>query len=310
MDKSSRRKWLAGTGAMVALAGVEWWSLRGNFDNWRAVGETHPHADYQQQKANLDRIDKNYRGLLHFGHSTHLLAMGGWQWLTDPWFYDPAFGALSHRVGPVVPAHEVGKLNVILISHDHPDHADPKALDRLDKRAKVLVSTKELAAKIKAMGFQEVFVLQPWEHMALGDCKVSAVPAEHDTYEIGYVIEHGTSKMYFAGDTRLHPAMNEIGERFQPEIAILPVDGTRVRGEALYVMTPQDATKAAKILGSRWVIPSHAEAEFSDPLVKHVMATTVENAASVFCTQVKAQLPGVKTTVPRVGELISFSLSC
>src|SRR5262249_19572869 len=195
------------------------------------------------------------RGIVHVGHSTHLLSIGGLRFLTDPWFYDPAFGALSHEIVPAVLPSQIGRLDAILITHDHADHADLRAIDEMDKRAVVLVSTSDLAARVKARGFSDVTPLAAWEERKLGDVVVTAVPGLHDIYEIGFVLRGGGTSVYFAGDTRLHPDLPAIAERLKPAAAILPLDGTRLTRGALPVITPQEAGPAARPLGGSSVLP-------------------------------------------------------
>ena len=233
--------------------------------------------------------------------------------LTDPWFYDPAFGALSHEVVPAVAPSELGPLNAILVTHDHADHADLRAMDEMDKRAAVIVATSDLAARVRACGFSDVSVLAPWEERRLGEVTITAVPGLHDIYEIGFVMrahERGHERghdqtVYFAGDSQLHPDIPAIAERFRPDVAILPVDGTRIAGAALHVMTPDDAVTAARALGSKLVMPSHAEAYFSDPLAGHLLASMVPHASPRFAEAMAKALPSVACRVPEPGELVA-----
>src|SRR5262249_54216338 len=108
--------------------------------------------------------------------------------------------------------------------------------------------------------------------------------------------------VYFAGDTRLFDGIREIAERARPTLAILPVDGTRITGGALHVMTPDDAIAAAHILGARTFVPSHAEARFSDPLAGACLASTVAGAAGIFSA--KARAAGLSCVVPAAGDLV------
>lgn len=78
-------------------------------------------------------------------------------------------------------------------------------------------------------------MLAPWEKRRVGAATIHAVPALHDVYEVGYVIPGADRCVCFAGDTRSHPDLPAIAERFSPDVAILPVDGTRVAGSALAV---------------------------------------------------------------------------
>lgn len=302
-----RRGLLAG--AAVAFGGaafVEYESFRGRFDHRKSAGASGT-ARYAASLEALDRAGPEgiARGsVVHVGHSTHLLCVGGLRLLTDPWFYDPAFGALTHEVPPAVRPIDVGRLDVILVTHDHADHADARAMDQMDKRAIVLVATGDLAARVRGLGYREVTVLAPWEERRIGDVTVTAVPGLHDIYEIGFVVKGGGISMYFAGDSRLHPDLAAIAERFSPDVAILSCDGTRITGDELHVMTPEDAVVAARTLKSKVVLPSHAEAIFSDPIAAHVLASAVPRARFTFAEAMGRALPGVRCVVPEAGELV------
>jgi L-ascorbate metabolism protein UlaG (beta-lactamase superfamily) len=305
--KISRRGLAVGGALGVGALLLEWGSLRGYFDHRSSAGV----ADGATQRF-LDSLRTNRDGVIHVGHSTHLIVVEGMRILTDPWFYDPAFGALSHEVKPAVVPSQIGSLDLILITHDHADHADLRAIDEMDKRAIVICSTNDLAARVKKRGFTDVSVLAPWQERKINDAKsvtITAVPAQHDIYEVGYVITSPSRSIYFAGDTRLHPDMPAIAERFHPDVAILPCDGTRITGGALHVMTPDDATTAAKTLGAKLklVLPSHAEAYFSDPIAGHILASTIDRARFIFQDRMAKELPNVSCKVPAPGEIVSFS---
>lgn len=305
----SRRGILAGGAALLGTAAfVEHESFEGRFDHRRAAGASGERR-YGDSMAALDRGGAGgvaRASIVHVGHSTHMLCIGGLRLLTDPWFYDPAFGALAHELPPAVLARDIGRLDVILVTHDHADHADARAMDEMDKRSLVIVATDALAARARNLGYREVLVLAPWEAHRLGEVTITAVPGLHDIYEIGFVVQGGGTSVYFAGDSRLHPALPEIAERFRPEVSILSCDGTRLAGGALHVMTPEDAVTAARTLGSKLVLPSHAEAVFSDPIAAHVLASTVARARFVFGEQMARALPGVRCVVPVPGELVAI----
>jgi L-ascorbate metabolism protein UlaG (beta-lactamase superfamily) len=301
---SSPMRGACGAGTSTSSA-LEVASFRGQFDH-RREGPSHGagRARFAESLRRLEQPGVADGAVVHVGHSTHLVAVAGARLLTDPWFYDPAFGALSHLAGPAVPPEETGRLDAVLVSHDHADHLDPRAADRLDKRAVAVVATSALAARMRALGFAGATVLAPWETLEVAGARVTAVPGEHDIYEIGFVVQGAGRAVYFAGDTRLFDGLCRIAERLAPTFAILPVDGTRLTGAPLHVMTPGDAVEAARTLGVRAAMPSHAEAAFCDPIAAHVLASTVEGAPAKFAAAMGTDLPHVACHVPAPGELV------
>ena len=90
----------------------------------------------------------------------------------------------------------------------------------------------------------------------------------------GWVLEFedGTT-VYHSGDTDVFGDMQLIGERFDPEIAVLPIGGH-------YTMGPRDAGRAAALVDAVVVIPVHyatfpALAGTPDQLRDHTGATVV-----------------------------------
>src|SRR5262249_36048796 len=152
--------------------------------------------------------------VIHVGHSTHLLSVGGARLLTDPWFLDPAFGAMTHAAQPATRPEGVGSLDAVLVSHEHHDHFDPVAADRLDKSAFALVGSTYVASLMRGLGFLQVALLRPWETVTIKGAQVTAVPGLHDVLEIGFIVQAAGRCVYFAGDTRLHDDFPAIAERF------------------------------------------------------------------------------------------------
>ncbi len=311
MRPLARRALLVGA-ASLGIGALEYGSLSGRFDHRRRPG-SQDHASALRYAAALAELEADATAaagsIVQVGHSTHLIAVGAARMLTDPWFGDPAFGAMSHTSGPATSPDEIGRLDAILVSHDHADHLDPPAVDRLDKRALALVGTDAIAARMKGLGFSRTEVLTPWATIDVGGARVTAVPAEHDIYEIGFVVEGAGHRVYFAGDTRLFDGIDEIAERLAPTMAILPVDGTRLIGGDLHVMTPDDAVQAVRKLKVPAAMPSHADAEFTDPLVDYVLASTVADAPAKFASAMASALPAVRCHLPRAGELLRLSPS-
>ena len=286
MRRIGRRGFLtavAAGGAVAAGAALELRSLRGEYDHRDAQQPTAQRA-FARALQQLER-DLHAPALLHVGHSTHVLALGGKKLLTDPWFHDPAHGGMRHARGPAARADQLGQLDAVLITHEHPDHADPRALDQLDKRAHCIVGTKNLVALCKRLGFTSVTQLRPGETLSLAPLAITATPAVHDIPEVGFAISrYGGPSIYFAGDTAMQAsAFEAIKERHAPAAAILPIDGTRLRGDRRWVMTAEEAARAAKLLGTRVAIASHADTVFTDWLLQ-LWASVDDHATHRFTT--------------------------
>ncbi len=305
--KWSRREVLkAGLGVAAGAAALETLSYTGAFDN-RYLAHVDPaHASTIAERLfALDGLEAG--GVLHIAQSTHLIQLGGLRVLTDPWFFDPAFGAFKHPEPLLVAPQVLGELDVIVITHDHPDPADRPALDRFDKNALVIVGVASLVPELRALGYTQVEHVPLDGDVTLGTLNVTGVRALHDVPETGYVITSADTSIYFAGDTATHAGFDAIAERWSLSLAILPIDGTRVRGQARLVMDPRDAAEATARLKPRQVMSSHADALYADPIAQHLLSERAPRPHATFRAWVKQHAPGVKCVTPVPGQLVTLS---
>ncbi len=195
--------------------------------------------------------------------STLLLELGTLRLLTDPWF------GMCMRVLPVfrrpgMEARHVGALDAVLVSHLHPDHYDEAALAELNPPPRRVVLPPGALAATGATRASTWSELGPGESLnAPADgLRIHAVPGPHTgppPDEVNYVIDFARwGRVFFGGDARFDATvLRQIAQSFGPmDLALLPVGGTRIFGSRT-VMNPEDAWRAADILGARRVIPIH-----------------------------------------------------
>jgi L-ascorbate metabolism protein UlaG (beta-lactamase superfamily) len=158
------------------------------------------------------------------GHATALVSMGGVRVLTDP-FLRPRLGPLE-RHGPLPEVRDVENVDVVVISHGHPDHFDPASLAAIPGRPLVIVP-RGLAALARHAVAGDVLELAAEESATVGALTVRAFPARHwiaprapRAQPIGYLLE-GDVVVYFAGDTGRFDDMRSL--RNAVDLALLPV---------------------------------------------------------------------------------------
>ena len=145
--------------------------------------------------------------------------------------------------------------DVILVSHDHYDHLSVEDVVRVSGPRTVVIANPSAAAKLKGAR-----VIRAGETITVGEVKVEAVAAYNlskfrspgnpfhprQAQHNGYIVTVGGERLYHAGDTDHIPEMSGI----QCDVALLPVSGT-------YVMTAEEATKAAAAIRPRVAVPMH-----------------------------------------------------
>ncbi len=214
----------------------------------------------------------NELSMTYIGGPTALIEIGGLRFLTDPTF-DPAggvYGNLTKTMGPAIGADSLGRVDAVLLSHDHhADNLDNSGREFLKHAGKVLTTT-EGAGRLggNAVG------LAPWEQFEVngeadGSVIVTATPARHGPSHmdrgpvIGFVLSIPGHKraVYVSGDTVWYEGAAEIAQKYNIGVAILFMGAARVAqvGPWALTMTAEDGVAAAKSLPDATIVPLHYE---------------------------------------------------
>ena len=216
----------------------------------------------------------------YVGGPTALIEIGGLRLLTDPVF-DPPGGKYSFGLGtgseklagPAVAADALGRIDAVLLSHDH--HADnlDAAGRALLPSAGTVVTTTSGARRLggNALG------LAPWASTVLAspeglEVKVTATPARHGPPlshplvgdVIGFMLEWDGQRdgaFWISGDTVYYRGVIEVGQRFDVGTALIHMGGVRfaISGPARYTMNAKEAARVASELGLKTLLPIHYE---------------------------------------------------
>jgi L-ascorbate metabolism protein UlaG (beta-lactamase superfamily) len=168
------------------------------------------------------------------------------------------FGGKVIHVDPVGQYADYGKLpkaDLILITHEHRDHLDLKAVEILRKPDTQVVLTQ--AAADQAPGGT---VMKNGEVKTAAGLVIEAVPAYNLVHQResgepfhpkgrgnGYVITFGDKRVYVAGDTENTPEMKALK---YIDIAFLPMN-------LPYTMTPEMVADAARAFKPKILYPYH-----------------------------------------------------
>ena len=158
------------------------------------------------------------------GHATVLIEVGGRRILTDP-FLRHRLGPLQ-RHGPVPDPAALGPIDLVLISHGHPDHYDRASLRSLRGLPTVIVP-RGLGTSVRRTVTGDVVEMAAGERWTTGPVAIEAVPARHwiapgapRAMPLGYLLDVGR-RIWFAGDTGRYPAMQALAGMV--DVALLPV---------------------------------------------------------------------------------------
>lgn len=218
--------------------------------------------------------------LTHIGGPTVLIEVGGWRLLTDPTFDPPGqdyrfgWGTGSRKLtGPSAVPSDLGRIDAVLLSHDHhDDNLDPAGRAMLPSAGSVLTTV----SGAKRLG-GNAHGLEPWastsfEAPGKPRIEITATPCRHGPPlsrpivgdVVGFALqwegqEHGA--LWISGDTVLYPGVREVAERLKVGTAILHLGGVRfpISGPARYTMTAKEAVELCGLLQPHTAIPIHYE---------------------------------------------------
>jgi L-ascorbate metabolism protein UlaG (beta-lactamase superfamily) len=156
----------------------------------------------------------------------------------------------------------VEKADLILVTHGHGDHLGDTLAIAEKTKAKI-VAIFELGRYLTKKGAKNVTGMNKGGTYTYQGVSITMVHALHSSSvtegdEIiyagdpaGFIIrfENGFT-LYHAGDTAVFSDMKILGDIYRPELSLLPIGSH-------FTMDPREATYAAKLLGSKYIIPLH-----------------------------------------------------
>jgi len=218
--------------------------------------------------------------LTHIGGPTALIEIGDWRLLTDPTFDAPGrtyrfgWGTSSRKTaGPALQPDELGRIDAVLLSHDHHGDNLDDAGRALLPSAGAIVTTVPGARRLggAARGLEE-WGSTRLEAPGRPAIEVTATPCRHGPplsrplagHVIGFALGwdgQDDGVLWISGDTVLYEGVRELAERLDVDIALVHLGGVRfpITGPVRYSMTAHDAVELIGLVRPRTAIPIHYE---------------------------------------------------
>jgi L-ascorbate metabolism protein UlaG (beta-lactamase superfamily) len=215
--------------------------------------------------------------LTYVGGPTALIECGGARLLTDPTFdpagseYATALYTLCKTRAPAIGPDALGRIDAVLLSHDHHFDNLDRAGRALLREAGVVITTEAGAERLGAPAVG----LAPWQAIDVSGTngqtvRITATPARHgpDGGDRGPVIgflmaaaEQPDAGIYVSGDTVWYEGVEQVARRARVRCAILFLGAARVRavGPAHLTFTAEEAVQAARTFGDALIVPLHFE---------------------------------------------------
>ena len=176
------------------------------------------------------------------GHGSLMMTFGGKTIHIDPY-------------GEVADYASLPKADLVLVTHEHFDHLDPKALQAILKPDTTVVASKFCAGKLP-----KALIMANGDTRTVLGLPIQAVPAYNIAHKRpdgnpfhpkgsgnGYIVTFGDKRVYIAGDTENTPEMKELK---MIDVAFLPMN-------LPYTMTPEMVADAARAFRPKILYPYH-----------------------------------------------------
>ena len=246
---------------------------------WRFQGKRAHWPSHVPARSGLRPL-KHVDGLriTSIGHSSLLIQVAALNLLLDPVWANRAspsrFVGPRHHNPPAVAFEDLPPIHAILVTHNHYDHLDTVAIERLwrDHRPRIITPFGNDAIIRSSVSQAKVETGDWWQGFTLSDhIRATIVPSYHWSARGlgdrrmalwgGFVLETPLGLIYCAGDTAYRDGVifRAIRERFgSPAVAILPIGAYAPRWfmQSQHA-DPEEAVQIALDLGAQQVLGVH-----------------------------------------------------
>lgn len=218
----------------------------------------------QHRRPEFPTLTEGKMAVTWIGHASFLVQFTDLNVLIDPNFANWLF--LLKRIKRAgLRIADLPPIDLVLLTHAHFDHFHKPSLRRLPQ-PKIGVMPWGVGDLARGLGFGRIIELERWESFSHGSWSVTLTPSKHwgartirDEHRGfgGFVLEHQGRRIYHAGDSAYFDGFQEIGERFAPEVALLPIGAYYPDSFRNVHMGPDEAIKVFHDLRAQWFVPMH-----------------------------------------------------
>lgn len=213
----------------------------------------------------------------YIGGATAYLEVAGLRLLTDPTFdpkdtiYDTGLYVLHKLNNPAITAEQIGKIDFVLLSHDH-------HFDNLDREGRKLLSSVE-KVYTTPVGAERLganaFGLKNWQTIEIPTkdgriLTITGTPCRHGPDNgdrgpvTGFVLnfkDETQGAVYITGDTVWYEGVEEVAKRFDVKMVLAFMGAAIVKnvGAAHLTMTVEEGLKLARLFDNATIVPMHFE---------------------------------------------------
>ena len=213
----------------------------------------------------------------YIGGPTAYFEIAGLRFLTDPTFdikdtrYDTGQYVLVKLENPGVRPEKMGKIDFVLLSHDHHfdnlDNEGRRLLSRVDNVYTTVSGAQRLGANAVGLENWQTVEVSTRDNRIL--C-ITGTPARHGPVGgdrgpvTGFVLNfknEPAGAVYITGDTVWYKGVEEVAKRFEIKLVVLFMGAAVVRkvGSSYLTMTAADSINVARLFDKATIVPLHFE---------------------------------------------------
>jgi L-ascorbate metabolism protein UlaG (beta-lactamase superfamily) len=262
-------------------------------------------------KTDLTSLYSEQPLVVWFGHSSYLVHYKGANILVDPVFSGHSFPfpytVKAFRGSDAFGVDDLPEIDVLIVTNNHYDHFDKKAITRLKQKTKRFCSPIGVGKFIESCGVDagQISELDCWATIKPApNTRLTATPVQHFSGTgfkrkgllwSSFVLKLDNYTLYLGGDSGYGAHFRIIGESFGPfDLAVLECGQYHATWSSVH-MLPEEMVQAGKDLKAKYVLPVHwakfalADHPWDEPITRVVEA---------------AHVAGVSITTPLIGERV------
>ena len=198
------------------------------------------------------------------GHASFFLQFAGHSVIVDP-NWAKWHGPVKRHRKPGLHLRGVPEVDLVLVTHAHFDHLHKPSLKILQARDGIVVP-RGSASLVKRLGFPAIHEMRIWETLNFDELEIIHTPSHHwgarfihDTHRDygGYIVRAGGRSVFHCGDSAYFDGFKEIGERYEIDVALMPIGAYESPSGRDVHMNPEEAVRAFADLGAKALIPMH-----------------------------------------------------
>ena len=253
--------------------------------------------------------------VIHLGHACHLVELDGLRILTDPWLIDPIFGGHCEHAAPLpFGVRELGRIDVIALTHGHLDHLNAPTLAALpDKTIPVvhpIVTFTDIDAALRLLGFHNLHPREDWKSFEIGTVRVIPTPSQGVLDECAVFVSGRGGRFFDGADAPQPPEiMREIHARLgAPDLAALShnsFDQPALLGlpslkDADHA--PAAAVRSARLLHAGAAMPAASFMRWCGPRGPAITDKVIRRSGSDLLERLAAEAPDVSGVALAPGD--------